>query len=482
VKRDLGALTAREHDLLIVGGGIHGAAAAWDAAQRGLSVALVEAHDFGSGVSWNSLKTIHGGIRHLQRADLLGLRESVRERRALLRIAPEIVKPLPFLIPTYGHGLKGREALAAALLLNDVVGYDRNRGLQASARIPPGRTLGTREVLDRVPGMKRRGLSGGAVWTDGQVQSGERLILGFLHSASELGAVLANHVEVFDLLRLGARVTGVCLRDELTGTELEIRARMVLNAAGPNVDGILATAGLTRPRVPLLRATNLVLRRPPDSDHAVGASCGGRYLFLVPWQGRTMVGTAYDPAEAGEDVVVAFFEEARRAFPWVGLERGDVELVHQGLVPGDGRGLWTRHRLLDHEARDGLAGLVSIVGVKYTTARGVAEQALDLVLRRSGRAGPACRTATTTLTGAAPLSGSLVEQTRRAVHDEMALSLSDAVLRRLDLGTAAPPDEETLGVVVETMGSELDWNGERIHLERQSLAEAYAVAVSLRSG
>jgi len=144
VRRDLGALAAREHDLLIVGGGIHGAAAAWDAAQRGLAVALVEAHDFGSGVSWNSLKTIHGGIRHVQRADLLGLRESVRERRALLRIAPEIVKPLPFLIPTYGHGLKGREALAAALLLNDVVGYDRNQGLQAPGRIPPGRALGTR--------------------------------------------------------------------------------------------------------------------------------------------------------------------------------------------------------------------------------------------------------------------------------------------------------------------------------------------------
>jgi len=147
-----------------------------------------------------------------------------------------------------------------------------------------------------------------------------------------------------------------------------------------------------------------------------------------------------------------------------------------------GRGLWTRHRLLDHEARDGLAGLVSIVGVKYTTARGVAEQALDLVLRRSGHTGPACRTATTTLTGAAPLSGSLVEQTRRAVHDEMAVSLSDAVLRRLDLGTAAPPDEEKLGVVAKTMGSELGWSSERLHLERQTLAEAYAMAVRLRSG
>ncbi len=482
MKRDLDALTAREHDLVIVGGGIHGAAAAWDAAQRGLTVALVEAHDFGSGVSWNSLKTIHGGIRHLQRADLLGLRESVRERRALLRIAPEIVKPLPFLIPTYGHGLKGREALAAALLVSDVVGHDRNRGLPASGQIPPGRVLGTREVLDQVPGVRERGLSGGAVWTDGQVQSGERLILGFLHSASRLGAALANHVEVVGLSRSGGRVTGVRARDVPTATPLEIRARMVLNAAGPSADGIVAMAGLTRPRVPLLRATNLVLRKPPDSDCAVGVASGGRYLFLVPWQGRTMVGTAYDPAEAGKEAVVAFFEEARRAFPWVGLERDDVEVVHQGLVPGDARGLWTRHRLVDHEERDGLAGLVSIVGVKYTTARAVAEQALDLVLRRSGGTGPACRTATTALTGAAPLAGSLVEQAQLAVRDEMAVCLSDAVLRRLDLGTAAAPSEENLELVAETMVSELGWSSERLSLERQSLAEAYAVARRLRSG
>jgi glycerol-3-phosphate dehydrogenase len=106
VKRDLGALAAREHDVLVVGGGIHGAAAAWDAAQRGLKTALVEARDFGSGVSWNSLKTIHGGLRSLQTLDLRRLRESVRERRALLRIAPELVRPLPFLIPVRGHGPK----------------------------------------------------------------------------------------------------------------------------------------------------------------------------------------------------------------------------------------------------------------------------------------------------------------------------------------------------------------------------------------
>src|SRR5262249_9036632 len=121
MKRDLGLLTASEHDLLIVGGGIYGVTAAWEAAQRGLKVALIEAEDFGAGVSWNSLKTIHGGLRHLPKADLAAMRESLRERRALLSIAPALVKPLTFLVPAYGHGTKGREALAAGLWLNDLL-------------------------------------------------------------------------------------------------------------------------------------------------------------------------------------------------------------------------------------------------------------------------------------------------------------------------------------------------------------------------
>src|SRR5215510_9280571 len=129
LRRDVAALADREHELLVIGGGIHGAAVAWDAAQRGLSVALVEAGDFGSGTSWNSLKTIHGGLRHLQRADLPGLRESVRERAALLRIAPDLVRPLAFLLPLYGHGLRGREAMAAALVAANVLGTGASDGL-----------------------------------------------------------------------------------------------------------------------------------------------------------------------------------------------------------------------------------------------------------------------------------------------------------------------------------------------------------------
>ena len=157
VKRDLGALSEREHDVLIVGGGIHGVAAAWDAASRGLRVGLVEAEDFGSGTSWNSLKTIHGGLRYLQTIDLKRMRESIRERRALLRIAPALVRPLPFVVPTYGHGAKGREALALALLLNDAVSSDRNRDLPGDQHIPRGRLLSRREVLDLSRASPRRG-------------------------------------------------------------------------------------------------------------------------------------------------------------------------------------------------------------------------------------------------------------------------------------------------------------------------------------
>src|SRR5512136_2861532 len=129
MRRDTRALASREHDLLVVGGGIYGAAAAWDAAQRGVEVALVEREDFGAEASWNSLKTIHGGLRYLQKADLGRLRASVRERRTLLAIAPELVQPLPFFVPTYGHGMSGREVLAAGLALNELLTADRNRGL-----------------------------------------------------------------------------------------------------------------------------------------------------------------------------------------------------------------------------------------------------------------------------------------------------------------------------------------------------------------
>lgn len=475
MKRDLGALAGREHDLLVIGGGIYGATTAWDAAQRGLATALVDAADFGAGTSWNSLKTIHGGLRHLQHADVPGLRESAFERAALLRIAPELVAPLPFLVPAYGHGTRGREALAAGLAANDLLTLDRNRGLPPGRRVPRSRLLTRDEVLARLPGVERRGLTGGAVWHDAQVASTERLLIGFLSAAADAGAVLANHAPATALLREGARVVGARVRDAETGDALDVRARLVVNATGPDLTALAALAGIAAPPVPLLHAANLVLRRAVVAGQAVGAQSRGRFLFLVPWAGRAIAGTEYRPLAQGPVDVDSFFEEVRQAFPWAGLDRADVALVHRGRVPGEGGagGLLTRSRLVDHEA-DGAPGLLSLLSVKYTTARGLAEQAVDLALRRLGRPPLRCRTATTPLPAARPLTGPLPERARHAVDQEAARGLTDAILRRLDLGTAGAPAAADVTVVLDAMASRLGWDEARCAAERQALQAACA--------
>src|SRR6266446_205011 len=322
----------------------------------------------------------------------------------------------------------------------------------------------------RLPGVPARGLSGAGLWYDAQVASSERLTLAYVHAAAGAGAVVANHLEAVGFLKMAGRIAGVRLRDTLTGHELEARARMVLNCAGPGVDALLAEAGIRRRHAPLLRAWNLVFARTPAVPFAVGARREGRFLFLVPWRERTMVGTAYAPAEApAEGAVAAFRDAALQAFPWAGLEGAPVVLVHEGLVPGRGgaRGLSTRPRLHDHQAEDGVAGLVTVQGVKYTTARGVAEKAVDLVLHRLGRPETPCRTSETPLPRAQGLEGTLEAQTLEAIREEMAVTLADAVLRRLDLGSAVPAPGTDLDAVIRTMAAKLGWDAERERAERR---------------
>jgi glycerol-3-phosphate dehydrogenase len=236
--------------------------------------------------------------------------------------------------------------------------------------------------------------------------------------------------------------------------------------------------------VPLLRATNLVLKRATVEGRAVGIASGGRYLFMVPWQDRAIVGTDYEPADRPEAGVDAFFEEVRHAFAWAELTHDDVSLVHRGLVPGrrDGNGLWTHHLLLDHEAQDGRPGLISMVGVKYTTARSVAEQAVSLVFRRLDRHSPPCRTAELPLAGIELPLGGLEERSRYAVREEMALTLADAVLRRLDLGTGGPPAAREIEAVASTMASELGWDRGRVREEERTLDETYSMVPARHSG
>src|SRR3954468_16540196 len=164
--RDLEQLSGRTFDLLVVGGGIYGLAIAYDAAQRGLSVALIERHDFGSGASFNHLRTIHGGLRYLQSFASGRARESIRERRTIARIAPQAVRPLPFAVPLYRSLLRGKLAMGAGFALDRLVAADRNRGVLPSHRLPGGRVISRSQAAQRFPGLKRQGLTGAAVFYD----------------------------------------------------------------------------------------------------------------------------------------------------------------------------------------------------------------------------------------------------------------------------------------------------------------------------
>ena len=241
--RDLGA---GGFDLLVIGGGITGAGIAREAALRGLSTALVEARDFGEGTSSRSSRLIHGGLRYLEQGRIHLVREALRERRILLRLAPHLVRPLPFILPVFKGDRVPRWKISAGLTLYDI--------LAAGGNVRRHRTLGKRDLLDAEPLIRERGLTGGAVYFDAQCDDA-RLVVAVVRAAAGHGAHVANYTRVTGLIPTVAGIAGAYLRDELSGETGEVRARVVVNAAGPWADRIrrLEDSKAT----PLLRPTKV---------------------------------------------------------------------------------------------------------------------------------------------------------------------------------------------------------------------------------
>src|SRR5436190_4098013 len=343
--RDVDRLTAHTFDVLVVGGGVYGLTLAYDAAQRGLSVALIEADDFGSGSSFNHLRTIHGGLRYLQHLDVTRARESVRERRTLARIAPHAVVPVRFALPLYRSLARGKLAMRAGFIIDRLVAAGRNRGVIPSLALPGGQVFSRHQAVEHFPGLRRRGLTGAAVWYDYVAPEADRLTFSWALGAAAHGAVLVNHLEAVGIARDGRRVAGVEAVDRRTGRSLRIAARTVVNATGGAVDRLLGSIGLST-RMPLLMAMNLVTTRDAGDAALGGRSASGRNLFLVPWRHRALFGTweSSRSCESGavhsEEDVAAFIAELNEAFPALDLKRSDVALVHRGVVPaaeGSGR-------------------------------------------------------------------------------------------------------------------------------------------------
>jgi glycerol-3-phosphate dehydrogenase len=562
VRRDPAALAAGEFDLVVVGGGMFGAAAALDAAQRGLRAALIDRADFAGATSSHSFKMVHGGIRYLQHADLPRLRHSARARSAFLRSAPHLVRPLPIVVPTYGAGMKSKPVLRVGMGAYDLLTADRNRGIADPARrIPRGRFLSGTEVRRRYPGLAQQGLTGAGIFCDGQMYNPPRLVLAYVQSATALGAVCANYVEATGLLVRDGRVRGVVARDVVSGDRLEIRGRFTLNAAGPYAEWILAHSlgrGLA-PATPFSRDAYFVVRRPLiEGDHALTipaitpdrdaiVSRGGRHLFLVPWRGATLVGVWHkvyqghpDHYEITATELEAWIAEVNAGYRGLDLRLSDVALGSAGLVPyGESDPQATelkfahRSRIVDHRQERGLDGLLTLIGVRYTTGPVEAAEAVRMVGRHLERRLPPSRVAWLPVHGGsfADFETLVEELTRRAPEgvsrasvlalahnhgtvaaavlalagtrpdwarslpdsdvlgaeiahaagEEMALTLADAVMRRTDLATTGAPSEAALLAAARIMAECQGWDAAQVAAELGYVRARLALAASGRA-
>jgi glycerol-3-phosphate dehydrogenase len=484
VIRDLPRLAEREFDVLVVGGGIYGLATAYDAAQRGLAVALVDRGDFGAATSFNHLKTIHGGLRYLQSADVARMREAVRERRTFARIAPRLVSPVAFVMPTGAALTRNRFAMRAAVMVDALLARDRNAGVDDVRYLPAGRVIAGRECRRLFDGAIDP-VSSAVLWYDYVTVSGERLTFSFAKAAAMHGAVLANYVEACSALRSGPRIVGVGARDSLTGGTFDIRARVVVNATGPWGRTLLDRAGVAGRRWPLLKAMNLVTSRPARQTALVASGPSGRALVVLPWNGHTLVGTSESATEREPDdqsvqyrEIRSFVAEINAAFPALALKDEEVTLVHRGIVPAvsnNGRLSLVGHsRVVDH-ADAGSPEVISVIGVKYTTARAVAERVVDLILTKLGRPAVRCRTAEVPLPNAALDDSDAADPVLQAIRAEMAQTLCDVVIRRTGQGSLGYPGDAVAGGIADRIGTELGWSDERTRREIDELKRFYEI-------
>ena len=554
MRRNLSGFTRQEFDLIVVGGGIFGICVAWDATLRGLSVALLERADFAGATSSNCFKIVHSGIRYLQHADLFRIRESNKELCTLLRTAPHLVYPLPVVVPTYGYGLQSKAFLRAGKLIYDMLTIDRSLGLRDTRNnIPQGGTISKEDCLKFFPGLKREGLSGGLIFYDGQMYNPARLALSYLKSALMVGAEAANYMEVTNFIIRGNRVEGVDVEDKLTGEKFQVLGKIVINAAGPWAEPLLRLrmGKILNPAFNYSRDAFVVVPGRLTGNYALAVlgrtsdfdallSRGRRHLFIVPWQNSTIMGVWHsvykgDPDEFAvtQEDIQGFLNEIDEAYPGFSLTVKDISMCNAGIVPfGDkepathGLSFGKRSRIIDHVKDHDLEGILTVIGVRYTTSRSVAERVVDLVFRKLNKKSPKSSTAMTPIYGgsiecfeefivqsSAKLAGtfgidviqsllhnhgsefqrvldyvdadpSLAEtlgetgvikaEVVNAVRREMAQKLGDVVFRRTDLGSAGYPGEAEIKVCAELMAKELGWDETRIRNEINEANSAFS--------
>lgn len=420
-----------DFDLIVIGAGINGAGIARDAAMRGLRVLLVDKGDVGGGTSAGSTRLIHGGLRYLEHFEFGLVRESLRERETLLRIAPHLVRPLAITIPIYRESQRGWATIRAGMVAYELLAWGKS--------LPRYRMQSADETLRKMPGLKAEGLVGSAVYFDAQVEFAERLVVENVLAAIEHGATVLTYTRVRKLLSEDGRVRGVQLEGDFADEAL---ARVVINAAGPWVDQLIEQ-GMSRTGEQRLiggtKGSHVVVAPfagAPEGAVYLEAVSDRRPFFVIPWNGNYLIGTTDfrfkgDPDEVRCEPweVEYLLAETNRAFPGAGLSKESVLYAYSGVRPlpytknEDEQRVTRRHFLREHPR---FKNLVSVVGGKLTTYRSLAEECVDMIFRKLERPSPPCETARVPLPGAG--------ETRSEFSRQAALTLGKL---RLELKTSA---------------------------------------------
>ena len=394
-------------DLIVIGAGINGAGIARDAAARGLRVALIEKEDIGSGTSSWSGRLIHGGLRYLEQGDVALVRESLRERELLFRLAPHIVKPVPLMIPFYQHNRRSSLTLRAGMVAYDVLSFDKSVGRHT--------VLSRDETIRRFPDINTDGLTGSAIFYDGQVVWSERLCTEVVLAAHSDGAQIYTHSAVDGFIERDGTVTGVFFTDTLTGVRHALSGRIVVNAAGPWVDKVLGGLKPGQRRfIGGAKGSHLIVDPFPGAPSDVvyyESRADGRLVLIIPWGDRYMIGTTDQKFDDDPDLAMAdtseveyLLSEVNSLIPQAKLTDSDILYTYSGVrplpyIPEKSEWKVPRSHVI-HDHGPERSNLLSIIGGKLTTYRSLAEETVTDVVKRLGLKARACTTARTLFPGA----------------------------------------------------------------------------------
>jgi len=402
MKRFLDNYNGESYDVIIIGGGISGASVAYEAASRGLKVALVEKNDFASATSSASSKMIHGGLRYLAQMEFKLVRESLRERRVMMNIAPNFVHPAPFLFSLYNNDKNPPVVYKTGMVLYDLLSFDKNIVWDKNKKMPNHKFISKEEVVKLVPNAKKKGLLGGNLYYDCFSHSPERLTLAFLKSAEHYGANIANYAEmtnfIFEQKPKGKKVMGIEVYDKINDKNIELKSKAVINCAGPWADIVLKKLENKNSHEYSLRRSegiHFLTKKLIDNYIFAGIDTNKKHFFLIPYRNHTLIGTTDkefkgnpDNYKVTKESLLELLETVNSSFSDTEkIEYSDILFTYGGLRPlveeqtEDVYNSSRKYEITD-ETKIGYYGLFTVEGGKYTTSRSLAEHVIDKVSKK----------------------------------------------------------------------------------------------------